>query len=78
MDHKKKKRRRRRANPKTDANLTVKEVAARFGLHANTVYGWIKDKTLPAYWFGRWRIAESDIQAFLQKRRNQKGGEEED
>lgn len=78
MARRKRKRPKKRPTMIVEANLSVKEISVRFGVHANTVYGWIKAKALPAYWLGRWRFVERDVQVFLEKRRNRRNdGDEE-
>lgn len=59
--------------------LTVREVADRLNVHPETVKRWLrsgrlKGTKLPAGRWGRgeWRIAEEDLQAFLD------GGQESD
>lgn len=49
-----------------DHYQTVKEVAERLQISEATVRGWIKDGALRAIEIGKgWRIADSDLEAFL-------------
>jgi len=50
--------------------LTLPELAERLQVSRRTVYRWIKDGSLNAYQLGReYRITESDLKDFLQRRR---------
>lgn len=50
--------------------LTLPEIAERLKVSRRTVYRWVKDGDLSAYKFANeYRIAESDLKAFLERRR---------
>lgn len=50
--------------------LTLQEVAESFRVNERTVRRWIKSGDLPAFRVGHhWRIAESDLDAYLKRRR---------
>ena len=49
---------------------TLDEIAQRLKVSYRTVYRWVQAKELPAYKLGtEWRVAESDLQEFLQDRK---------
>lgn len=55
-----------------DAIYTVEDIAKMFSVHPETVRGWIKSGQLKAINLGGaagYRIYETDLQEFLQKRR---------
>ena len=53
--------------------LTLPEVAERLKVSRRTVYRWIKDGDLNAYKFANeYRITESDLKAFLERRRTRR------
>jgi len=47
--------------------LTVQEVARKMHVTDQTVIRWIKAKRLSATKVGNWRIAPSDLQAFIKQ-----------
>ena len=47
--------------PMNDRYFTPKQIADKFGLKTNTIYGWIRSGRLKAYKVGQWRISESDL-----------------
>jgi excisionase family DNA binding protein len=55
--------------------LTVQEVAARLKMNPETVRRWLREGKLRGYLLGGdrggYRVAESDLNAFLAARRNQ-------
>lgn len=62
------------ASNQSDIQITrywsVDEVAQSFGCHANTVRRWVASGLLPALKVGGLiRIAESEVQAFIQRAR---------
>jgi len=49
---------------------TLDEIAQRLKVSYRTVYRWVQAKELSAYKLGtEWRVAESDLQEFLQARK---------
>ena len=51
--------------------MTIKEVAARLGLHVQTIKRYIADGTIKATKVGnKWRITEAAVQEYLDKRSN--------
>ena len=49
---------------------TCNEIAARYGVRTFTVWGWIRNKKLPAIKIGKeYRIDESDLMEFERSRR---------
>jgi excisionase family DNA binding protein len=60
-----------------EAYYTLAEIAQRLKVSYRTVYRWVQAKELPAYKLGtEWRVAESDLQAFLQARKIRRRHEE--
>jgi excisionase family DNA binding protein len=54
--------------------LTLPEVAERLKVSRRTVYRWVKDEDLNAYKFANeYRITESDLKDFLERRRTRPG-----
>lgn len=52
--------------------LTTAQIAERLQVTQKTVVGWIQAGKLPAYKLSRlWRVKESDLQAFLEARREE-------
>lgn len=45
--------------------ITVSEAASLLGVNVNTIYKLRDTKLLPFIKLGRWKIAEEDLQAFL-------------
>ena len=53
-----------------EAYYTLAEIAQRLKVSYRTVYRWVQAGELPAYKLGtEWRVAESDLRAFLQARK---------
>ncbi len=53
-----------------EAYYTLAEIAQRLKVSYRTVYRWVQAKELSAYKLGtEWRVAESDLQAFLESRK---------
>lgn len=51
--------------------LTVHETAEQLKVKESTIRAWIRDKKLRAIKFGReWRIAEIDLESFLNENAN--------
>lgn len=51
--------------------MSIKDVADFLKLNQTTIYAWAQKGTLPGYKLGRtWRFRLSDIEAWLQERRN--------
>ena len=51
--------------------LTVKQVAERLQVHANTVRRWLEERQLRGVRLGTragWRVRESELQRFLKER----------
>lgn len=49
--------------------ISVEDIADELGLHPDTVRGWIRNKTLPAFKFGHvYRIRRVDYEAFVRSR----------
>jgi len=56
---------------------TLAEIAQRLKVSYRTVYRWVQAKELAAYKLGtEWRVAESDLQAFLESRKIRRRHEE--
>ena len=59
--------------------LTVKDITERLGVHENTVLAWLKRAELKGYRLGGtragWRVRESDLEHFLERRANVLGDE---
>ena len=56
---------------------TLDEIAQRLKVSYRTVYRWVQAKELSAYKLGtEWRVAESDLQEFLQDRKIRRRHEE--
>ncbi len=56
---------------------TLAEIAQRLRVSYRTVYRWVQAEELPAYKLGtEWRVAESDLQEFLQARKSRRRHEE--
>ena len=56
---------------------TLAEIAQRLRVSYRTVYRWVQAEKLPAYKLGtEWRVAESDLQGFLQARKIHRQHEE--
>lgn len=59
------------SHPSHPIGMTIKETAARLGLHAQTIKRYIADGTLRATKVGnKWRVSEAAVQEYLQKRSN--------
>lgn len=53
-------------NNKNQASATVEDVADEFGIHKNTVYGWVSDTDIPHYRLGRvLRFDISEVRQWL-------------
>ena len=53
-----------------EAYYTLAEISQRLKVSYRTVYRWVQAGELSAYKLGtEWRVAESDLQAFLQARK---------
>lgn len=52
-----------------ETQLTIKEVAARLGVHPNTVHKWVQQGDIKGWRVrrGRWRIQESELEEFIQR-----------
>jgi excisionase family DNA binding protein len=51
--------------------MSIREVAEFLQLNQTTVYAWAQQGILPGYKLGRtWRFRPSDIEAWLEERRN--------
>jgi excisionase family DNA binding protein len=49
---------------------TLQEIADRLKVNYRTVYRWVRADKLPAYKFGsEWRVAEADMEKFIEERR---------
>ena len=60
-----------------EAYYTLAEIAQRLKVSYRTVYRWVQAKELSAYKLGSdWRVAESDLQAFLDARKIRRQHEE--
>ena len=56
---------------------TLAEIAQRLKVSYRTVYRWVQAGELSAYKLGtEWRVAESDLQSFLQARKIRRHSEE--
>jgi len=56
---------------------TLDEIAQRLKVSYRTVHRWVQAKELSAYKLGtEWRVAESDLQEFLQARKIRRWDEE--
>ena len=56
---------------------TLAEIAQRLKVSYRTVHRWVQAKELPAYKLAtEWRVAESDLQAFLEARKIRRRHEE--
>jgi len=50
--------------------LTVRQIAEKLQVNAETVYRWLRDGKLTGYRANRlWRIGESDLETFLKRKR---------
>ena len=60
-----------------EAYYTLAEIAQGLKVSYRTVYRWVQAKELSAYKLGSdWRVAESDLQGFLQARKIRRHSEE--
>ena len=55
----------------TDPILTVKQLAARFGLSRDTVYKWLRRSDLPRVKAGGYRIRLSEFEAWWSQKRSE-------
>ena len=60
-----------------EAYCTLDEIAQRLKVSYRTVHRWVQAKELSAYKLGtEWRVAESDLQEFLESRKIRRWHEE--
>lgn len=62
-----------------DQMLTVQEVAQQMKVSERTVINWIEREGLPAFPIGKrgYRISKSDLQAFIDRRKSERGKDKE-
>ena len=65
--------------PMEEEMLTVQQVAQMMQVSERTVINWIERDGLPAFPIGKrgYRISKSDLQAFIDKRKSERGKEKD-
>ena len=58
--------------------MSVEDIATQLDLHPDTVRGWIRNKTLPAFKFGHvYRVKRKDYEEFVRSRSTRETNEED-